>query len=88
MMVKNNNILKGLLSFDLLKMSKTLNIIALIFGVIAYKIISKIIDKLLMIFFPIKKMNSLDEFWLYDDKDALSNVSALIALEKCKFETI
>ena len=87
-MVKNNNILKGLLSFDLLKMSKTLNIIALIFGVIAYKIISKIIDKLLMIFFPIKKMNSLDEFWLYDDKDALSNVSALIALEKCKFETI
>ena len=41
-----------------------------------------------MIFFPIKKMNSLDEFWLYDDKDALSNVSALIALEKCKFETI
>ena len=41
MMVKNNNILKGLLSFDLLKMSKTLNIIALIFGVIAYKIISR-----------------------------------------------
>ena len=88
MIIKNNFLLKGLLSFDILKRSKTLNLIALIFGVIAYKIVSKIVDEILIIFLPLKKMNSLDEFWLYDDKDALSNVSTLIALEKCKFETI
>jgi hypothetical protein len=31
-------------------------------------------------------LNALDEFWLYDDKDSLSNVSALFTLERCKFE--
>jgi len=28
----------------------------------------------------------MDEFWLYDDKDSLSNVSCIFTLQKCKFE--
>lgn len=87
-MIKNKDFLKKLLGFNIIKISKVLNIIALIMGAIAYAIISKIIDKILMTFLPLKKMNSLDEFWLYDDKDSLSNVSALFTLEKTKFEVI
>ena len=87
-MVKNKSVLKGLLGFNIIKMKNVLSIIALILGAIAYGIISKIIDKILMTFLPLKKMNSLDEFWLYDDKDSLSNVSALFTLEKTKFEVI
>jgi hypothetical protein len=88
LLIKKKDMLKSLLGLNLTKMSKVLNIIALILGAIAYAIISKIIDKILMTFLPLKKMNSLDEFWLYDDKDSLSNVSALFSLEKTKFEVI
>ena len=88
LIIKKKDVLKLLLGFNLTKMNKVLNIIALILGAIAYGIISKIIDKILMTFLPLKKMNSLDEFWLYDDKDSLSNTSALFTLEKTKFEVI
>ena len=88
MMVKNKDLLKRFLGFNITNFNKTLSIIALILGAIAYGIISKLIDKILMTFLPLKKMNSLDEFWLYDDKDSLSNVSALFSLHRTKFEVI
>ena len=76
------------MGFNIVNFKKTLSVIALILGAVAYAIISKIVDKILMTFLPLKKMNSLDEFWLYDDKDSLSNVSALFSLHKTKFEVI
>ena len=61
---------------------------ALFFGIFIYQILSSIIDRILKLIYPIHSLQSLDEFWLYDNKDSLSNTSVLITLEKCSQENI
>jgi hypothetical protein len=49
---------------------------------------SKIWDSILKAIYPIHTLGSLDEYWLYDDKDSLSNASILITTNRCKYEHI
>lgn len=49
---------------------------------------SKIWDSILKSIYPIHTLGSLDEYWLYDDKDSLSNASILITTNRCKYEHV
>lgn len=84
-LAENQKLIKKLVGLDISKMKKLVVVVALFLGVLVYQILSKLLDYLLKFIYPIHSLNNMDEFWLYDDKDSLSNVSCLFTLEKCKF---
>lgn len=75
-----------MIGYDISSMKKLVVVLALFFGIVVYQILSEILDMILKFFYPIHSLNNMDEFWLYDDKDSLSNVSCIFTLHKCKFE--
>ena len=83
---KNSRLLGKLIGFDISKLNKLITVVGLFLGIVVYQILSGIFDRVLKLLYPIHSLNNMDEFWLYESKDSLSNVSCLYALERCKFE--
>ncbi len=87
-MKKYESSIKQILKIDLGNWKKLATVLALFLGIIIYQLMSKIWDNILKAIYPIHTLGSLDEYWLYDDKDSLSNASILITTNQCKYEHV
>lgn len=65
---------------------KFITILGLICGSVAYQILSRLFDRILDKFFRMKALEPLDEMFLYDDEQSLSQISCFIEIEKFDFD--
>ena len=61
-------------------------LIALVGGTVIHKLIAGIIDKFLCWVLGMRNMSTMDEFFLYDDENSLSNTCIVGNFTPFKFE--
>lgn len=64
---------------------KLTTILALVVAGISYRILHRLYDALLCRLFNLQTLNSLDGFFMHDDKDSLSNTGLLMFTDKFEF---
>jgi len=73
---------------DLKKLHKLAPIVALIWGSFVYKFFAALIDKFFCWCMDMKELNTMDEFFLYDDNKSLSNTCIVANMEPFKYEVL
>lgn len=69
-----------------LKVGRLTTVLALLAAGVAYRILKRFIDVLVCRLFDLRTLNAQDEFFMYDDKDSLSNTTVVMFMDKFEYD--
>lgn len=71
-----------------LKVQRLTTVLALVAAGIVYKVLHRLYDAIVCRLFNLRTLNGQDEFFMYDDKNSLSNTSVLLLTDKFEFASM
>ena len=84
--LSRKNFLGALHDYKISSYKKLITVIAVIAGYVAYRLIQKVIDKLLFATMGLHRVKPLDEFFLFERAGVPNTTGGIMEFDKFKFE--